>query len=64
MKQLEHSFAMFRKTCMEKTGADASQVDGLHKGNFPENDKKLKVIHFYYAIYSGFLITVVVDFFW
>ena len=44
MKQLDHSFSMFRKTCMEKTGADSAQVDGLHKGNFPENDKKLKVI--------------------
>lgn len=44
MKQIEQSMAMFRKSCTEKTGVEASLIDGLHKGNWPEDDKKLKVI--------------------
>lgn len=43
MKQIEQSLAMFRKTCVEKTGVDETLVTGMHSGKFPE-DKKLKVI--------------------
>lgn len=43
MKQIEQSMAMFRKSCVEKTGVEAGLIDGLHKGNWPEDDKKLKV---------------------
>lgn len=43
MKQIEQSMAMFRRSCVEKTGVESSQIDGLHKGIFPDDDKKLKV---------------------
>ncbi|XP_055321035.1 general odorant-binding protein lush-like [Sitodiplosis mosellana] len=42
MKQIEQSLAMFRKSCVEKTGVDSALIDGMHKGNFPDDDKQLK----------------------
>lgn len=54
MKQIEQSFAMFRKSCVEKTGVESALIDGLHKGNWPENDKKLKVIFIKYLFDLSF----------
>lgn len=35
--------ATFRKSCVEQTGVDPILIDGVRRGEFPENDKKLKV---------------------
>lgn len=52
MKQIEQSLAMFRKSCTEKTGVESSKIDAMHKGIFPDDDKKLKVVAIYCAISS------------
>lgn len=45
LKQIEQSMATFRKSCVEQTGVDPILIDGVRRGEFPENDKKLKVRH-------------------
>ncbi|XP_055321034.1 general odorant-binding protein lush-like [Sitodiplosis mosellana] len=42
MKQVEQSLAMFRKSCSEKVGVDIALIEGLHRGEWPDNDKNLK----------------------
>lgn len=43
LKQIEQSMAKFRKSCVEQTGVDPILIDGVRRGEFPENDKNLKV---------------------
>lgn len=46
MKQIEQSMAMFRKSCSEKIGVNKDLIDGMHRGEFPEDIKELKVCYF------------------
>lgn len=53
LKQIEQSVATFRKSCIEQTGVDPILIDGVRKGEFPENDKKLKCFTLCIAEYTG-----------
>ncbi|XP_031628177.1 general odorant-binding protein 72-like [Contarinia nasturtii] len=55
MKQLEQSLAMFRKTCSEKNNIDPALVDGLHRGEWPDDNKDLKCFALCIAQTSGTL---------